>query len=157
IGIGGSDLGPAMAYQALRHYSRRDLCLRFVSNVDPADFHEAVRDLDPGETLFIVCSKTFTTQETLANVRAARAWCVAGLGEGAVARRFVPVSASSGGVRAFGRPPDSMFGCWDWVGGRYSLHSASGLSTMLAFGPERLRELLDGFHAMDLHFRSAPM
>ncbi len=157
IGIGGSDLGPAMAYRALRHYSRRDLDLRFVSNVDPADFHEAVRDLDPGETLFIVCSKTFTTRETLANARAARAWCVAALGEDAVARHFVAVSTNTSGVRAFGIDPDHMFGFWDWVGGRYSMDSAIGLSTMLAIGPERFRELLAGFHAMDLHFRSAPM
>ena len=157
IGIGGSDLGPVMAYEALRHYSRRDLCLRFVSNVDPADFHEAVRDLVPDETLFIVCSKTFTTRETLANAHAAREWCVAALGSDAVARHFVAVSTNAGGVREFGIDLDNMFGFWDWVGGRYSMDSAIGLSTMLAIGPERFAELLAGFHEMDLHFRTAPM
>ena len=157
IGIGGSDLGPVMACEALRHYARRDLELRFVSNVDPADFREAVRDLDPAQTLFIVCSKTFTTQETLANAHAARQWCVGALGEAAVARHFVAVSTNAGGVREFGIDPDNMFGFWDWVGGRYSMDSAIGLSTMLAIGPEQFRAMLDGFHAMDVHFRTAPM
>jgi glucose-6-phosphate isomerase len=157
IGIGGSDLGPVMACEALRHYSDRDLCLRFVSNVDPADFHEAVRGLDPAETLFIVCSKTFTTQETLVNARAARAWCTGTLGEPAVARHFVAVSTNEQGVRGFGIDPDNMFGFWDWVGGRYSMDSAIGLSTMLAIGPGHFNEMLAGFHAMDVHFRTTPM
>ncbi|MFC7300142.1 glucose-6-phosphate isomerase [Cognatiluteimonas weifangensis] len=157
IGIGGSDLGPTMAYEALRHYSQRDLAFRFVSNVDPADFLEATRDLDPAQTLFIVCSKTFTTQETLANAHAARAWCLAALhDEAAVARHFVAVSTNADGVRAFGIDPGNMFGFWDWVGGRYSMDSAIGLSTMIAIGPARFREMLAGFHAMDVHFRDAP-
>ncbi|MGN6113344.1 MAG: glucose-6-phosphate isomerase [Luteimonas sp.] len=155
IGIGGSDLGPAMAAGALRHYSDGPRA-RFVSNVDPAALREALGGLDPAETLFIVCSKTFTTQETLVNAGAARAWCVAALGEAAVARHFVAVSTNEDGVRAFGIEPAHMFGFWDWVGGRYSMDSAIGLSTMLAIGPERFRELLAGFHAMDVHFREAP-
>jgi glucose-6-phosphate isomerase len=146
-----------MAYEALRHYSRRGLGVRFVSNVDPADFHEAALGLDPATTLFIVCSKSFTTQETLANARKAREWCVAALGEAAVARHFVAVSTNEAGVRDFGIDPAHMFGFWDWVGGRYSLDSAIGLSTMVAIGPDRFREMLDGFHAMDLHFREAPL
>ncbi len=157
IGIGGSDLGPAMAYQALRHYSRRDLDFRFVSNVDPTDFCEAVRDLDPAETLFVVCSKTFTTLETLTNARAARDWCVAALGsEAAVEHHFVAVSTNARQVADFGIDPAHMFGFWDWVGGRYSVDSAIGLSLVLAIGAERFREMLAGFRAMDEHFRSAP-
>ena len=156
IGIGGSDLGPRMACEALRHYSQRGLDLRFVANVDPADFHEATLGLDPAATLFIVCSKTFTTQETLANAHKARVWCVAALGEAAVAQHFVAVSTNEGGVAAFGIDPANMFGFWDWVGGRYSMDSAIGLSTMVAIGPERFREMLDGFHAMDVHFRDTP-
>jgi glucose-6-phosphate isomerase len=155
IGIGGSDLGPAMAAIALRHYADGPEA-RFVSNVDPAALRGALRGLDPAETLFVVCSKTFTTQETLANARAARAWCVAALGEDAVAKHFVAVSTNEDGVRAFGIEPAHMFGFWDWVGGRYSMDSAIGLSTMLAIGPEGFRELLAGFHATDTHFRSAP-
>jgi glucose-6-phosphate isomerase len=158
IGIGGSDLGPVMAYEALRHYSRRDLTFRFVSNVDATDFVEAVRDLDPAETLFIVSSKTFGTLETLTNARTARAWLVEAIGdESAVARHFVAVSTNAEKVAAFGIDPDNMFGFWDWVGGRYSMDSAIGLSTMLAIGPEGFAELLAGFHAMDEHFRSAPL
>ena len=153
IGIGGSDLGPVMAYEALRHYSQRDLKFRFVSNVDPTDFTEATRDLDPAETLFIVCSKTFTTQETLANARAARDWCVGVLGEQAVAKHFIAVSTNVAGVRDFGIDTDNMFGFWDWVGGRYSMDSAIGLSTMIAIGPDNFRDMLAGFHAMDVHFR----
>jgi len=157
LGIGGSDLGPAMATTALRHYADRGLTVRFVSNVDPTDFSEAVRDLDPAETLFIVCSKTFTTLETLANARAARAWCVSALDdEAAVARHFVAVSTNAEAVRAFGIDTERMFGFWDWVGGRYSLPSAVGLSLMLAIGPERFAELLAGYRAMDEHFRTAP-
>jgi len=157
IGIGGSDLGPVMAYEALRFYSRRDLTFRFISNVDGTEFVEATRDLDPEETLFIVCSKTFTTSETLANAHAARAWCLAALGDDqAVRRHFVAVSTNAEGVAAFGIDPDQMFPLWDWVGGRYSMDSAIGLSTMLAIGPERFREMLAGFHAMDVHFRTAP-
>ena len=157
VGIGGSDLGPAMAARALRHYSRRDLCFRFVSNLDGSDFCENVRDLDPAETLFVICSKTFTTQETLANARAARAWCLAALkDEEAVARHFVAVSTNAAEVARFGIAPQQVFGFWDWVGGRYSLPSAVGLSLMLAIGPERFREMLAGFHAMDEHFRTAP-
>jgi glucose-6-phosphate isomerase len=152
IGIGGSDLGPAMAALALRHYIDGPQP-RFVSNVDPAAMREALQGLDPAETLFVVCSKTFTTQETLVNAGAARAWCVAALGEDAVARHFVAVSTNEAGVRAFGIDPAHMFGFWDWVGGRYSMDSAIGLSTMLAIGPERFREMLAGFHAMDEHFR----
>jgi glucose-6-phosphate isomerase len=157
IGIGGSDIGPVMAYEALRHYSQRDLTLRFVSNVDPTDFVEATRDLDPAETLFIVCSKTFTTQETLTNAHAARDWCTAVLGDAAIAKHFVAVSTNADGVRAFGIDTDNMFGFWDWVGGRYSMDSAIGLSTMVAIGPEHFRDMLAGFHAMDTHFRHTPM
>jgi glucose-6-phosphate isomerase len=157
IGIGGSDLGPVMAYEALRHYSQRDLTLRFVSNVDPTDFVEATRDLDPAETLFIVCSKTFTTQETLTNAYAARDWCTAVLGDAAIAKHFVAVSTNADGVRAFGIDIDNMFGFWDWVGGRYSMDSAIGLSTMVAIGPEHFRDMLAGFHAMDTHFRQTPL
>ena len=157
IGIGGSDLGPVMAYEALRHYSRRDMTFRFVSNVDGTDFAEATRDLDPAETLFIVCSKTFTTLETLTNAHTARAWCVRALGdERAVRRHFVAVSTNDAGVAEFGIDPANMFGFWDWVGGRYSMESAIGLSTMLAVGPEHFRDMLAGFHAMDEHFRTAP-
>jgi glucose-6-phosphate isomerase len=156
IGIGGSDLGPVMAYEALRHYSQRDLAVRFVSNVDPTDFLEATRGLDPAETLFIICSKTFTTQETLTNAHAARDWCTKALGNDAVARHFVAVSTNAEGVRAFGIDTDNMFGFWDWVGGRYSMDSAIGLSTMIAIGPDHFRDLLAGFHAMDVHFRTTP-
>ena len=156
IGIGGSDLGPAMAYGALRHYSRRDLEFRFVSNVDGTDFTEAVRDLDPAETLCIVCSKTFTTLETMRNAASARAWVTGALGADAVARHFVAVSTNAAEVRAFGIDEANMFGFWDWVGGRYSMESAIGLSTMIAIGPERFHELLGGSRAMDRHFRSAP-
>lgn len=157
IGIGGSDLGPAMAYEALRHYSQRDLTLRFVSNVDGTDFAEATRDLDPEETLFVVCSKTFTTQETLTNARLARAWSLRKLAdERAIRRHFVAVSTNAEGVARFGIDPANMFGFWDWVGGRYSMDSAVGLSTMLAIGPQHFRAMLAGFHAMDQHFRSAP-
>jgi glucose-6-phosphate isomerase len=157
IGIGGSDLGPVMAYEALRHYGQEDLQCRFVSNVDPADFVEATRDLDPATTLFIVCSKTFTTLETLANAHLARDWCTQALGAGAVAKHFVAVSTNAEGVREFGIDTDNMFGFWDWVGGRYSMDSAIGLSTMLAVGPAHFRAMLDGFHAMDVHFRTAPL
>ncbi len=157
LGIGGSDLGPAMATEALRHYADRSLTVRFVSNVDPTDFRETVHDLDPAETLFIVCSKTFTTLETLANARAAREWVVSALGDvSAVARHFVAVSTNDAGVRNFGIDTERAFGLWDWVGGRYSLTSAVGLSLMLAIGPERFAELLAGFRAMDEHFRTAP-
>jgi glucose-6-phosphate isomerase len=157
IGIGGSDLGPVMAYEALRHYSQRDMTFRFVSNVDGTDFVEATRDLDPAETLFIVSSKTFTTLETMTNARSAKRWLLAALGdEAAVARHFVAVSTNEAEVRAFGIDPANMFGFWDWVGGRYSMDSAIGLSTMLAIGPDRFRELLAGFHAIDEHFRTAP-
>jgi glucose-6-phosphate isomerase len=157
IGIGGSDLGPVMAYDALRHYSRRDMTFRFVSNVDGTDFAEATLDLDPAETMFIVCSKTFTTLETLTNARTARAWCLRSLGdERAVRRHFVAVSTNEAGVAQFGIDPANMFGFWDWVGGRYSMDSSIGLSTMLAVGPARFREMLAGFHAMDEHFRTAP-
>ena len=157
IGIGGSDLGPVMAYEALRHYSSREMTFRFVSNVDATDFVEATRDLDPHETLFVVCSKTFTTLETLTNARTARAWCVAALGaDEAVRKHFVAVSTNVDGVAKFGIDPANMFEFWDWVGGRYSMDSAIGLTTMLAIGPEHFREMLDGFHAMDQHFRSTP-
>jgi glucose-6-phosphate isomerase len=158
IGIGGSDLGPVMAYRALRHYSRRDLTLRFVSNVDGTDFAEATRDLDPERTLFIICSKTFTTLETMTNAATARAWLLTALGadEPAVASHFVAVSTNLEEVARFGIDTENAFGFWDWVGGRYSMCSAIGLSTMVAIGPERFRELLSGFHAMDEHFRSAP-
>jgi glucose-6-phosphate isomerase len=157
VGIGGSDLGPAMAYEALKDVSDRSMTVRFVSNVDGADVWEATQDLDPAETLFIVSSKTFTTLETLTNARTARTWLVEGLGdERAVAEHFVAVSTNEAEVRAFGIDPANMFGFWDWVGGRYSLDSAIGLSLMLAIGPERFRELLGGFHLMDEHFRTAP-
>jgi glucose-6-phosphate isomerase len=157
IGIGGSDLGPVMAAQALRHDSDRGLIFRFVSNVDGTDFAEAVRDLDPAETLFIVSSKTFTTQETMANAASARGWLLAAVGdEAAIARHFVAVSTNAEAVAAFGIDTANMFGFWDWVGGRYSMDSAIGLSTMLAIGPEGFRRMLAGFHAMDEHFRSAP-
>jgi glucose-6-phosphate isomerase len=157
IGIGGSDLGPVMAYDALRHEADRRLSFRFVSNVDGTDFAEAVRDLDPAETLFIVCSKTFTTQETMANAQTAKAWLLAAAGdEQAVPRHFVAVSTNAEAVAAFGIDTDLMFGFWDWVGGRYSMDSAIGLSTMIAIGPERFAEMLSGFHAIDEHFRSAP-
>jgi glucose-6-phosphate isomerase len=158
IGIGGSDLGPVMAYEALRHYSRRDLTFRFVSNVDSTDFVEATLDLDPAETLFIVSSKTFGTLETLTNAHSARAWLVNGLGsEDAVAKHFVAVSTNAENVRAFGIDTKNMFGFWDWVGGRYSMESAIGLSTMIAVGPDHFRELLAGSHGMDEHFRTAPL
>jgi len=157
IGIGGSDLGPVMAYEALRHYSTRDMTFRFVSNVDGTDFAEATRDLDPAETLFIVSSKTFTTLETMTNARTARAWLVEGVGdEAAVSRHFVAVSTNGAEVSKFGIDQANMFGFWDWVGGRYSMDSAIGLSTMLAVGPDNFRALLAGFHAMDEHFRTAP-
>ncbi|MDT9700479.1 glucose-6-phosphate isomerase [Streptomyces sp. P17] len=158
IGIGGSDLGPAMAYEVLRPYSDRELTFRFVSNVDGADLHEAVRDLDPAETLFIVASKTFTTIETITNATSARSWLLAGLGgeEKAVARHFVALSTNAEKVTGFGIDPDNMFEFWDWVGGRYSFDSAIGLSLMIAVGPENFRELLDGFRIVDDHFRSAP-
>lgn len=158
IGIGGSDLGPVMAYEALKHYSRRDMTFRFVSNVDPVDFVEATRDLDAEETLFIICSKTFTTLETLTNAHAARDWCLQRLGgdESAVARHFVAVSTNAAEVEKFGIDTANMFGFWDWVGGRYSMDSAIGLSTMLAIGPKAFHEMLAGFHAMDEHFRTAP-
>ena len=157
IGIGGSDLGPVMAYEALRHYSQREMTFRFVSNVDGTDFAEATLGLDPAETLFIVSSKTFTTQETMTNARTARAWLVQGVGdEAAVSRHFVAVSTNGAEVAAFGIDPANMFGFWDWVGGRYSMDSAIGLSTMLAVGPDNFRALLAGFHAMDEHFRTAP-
>lgn len=158
IGIGGSDLGPVMAYEALRHYSKRDLVCRFVSNVDGTDFAEAVRDLDASETLFIVASKTFTTLETMTNARSARAWLLSQLGdEAAVAKHFVAVSTNGAEVAKFGIDTNNMFGFWDWVGGRYSMDSAIGLSTMLALGAENFRAMLDGFHAMDEHFRGAPL
>ena len=157
IGIGGSDLGPVMAYEALKYYSRRDLTFRFVSNVDGTDFAEAVRDLSPDETLFVVCSKTFTTQETLANAHAARDWTLAALrDDGAIAWHFVAVSTNADEVVRFGIDVDNMFGFWDWVGGRYSMDSAVGLSTMLAIGAGHFREMLDGFRAMDEHFLAAP-
>ncbi|HVM97209.1 MAG TPA: glucose-6-phosphate isomerase, partial [Candidatus Acidoferrales bacterium] len=157
IGIGGSDLGPVMAYEALRYYSDRSLTLRFVSNVDGTDFVEATRDLDPAETLFIVSSKTFTTLETMTNAGTARQWALRGLGdERAVAKHFVAVSTNAAEVSKFGIDTQNMFGFWDWVGGRYSMDSAIGLSTMIAIGPEHFRAMLSGFHAMDEHFRSAP-
>jgi len=158
IGIGGSDLGPVMAYEALRYYSDRSLTFRFVSNIDGADFVEAVRDLDPEATLFVVSSKTFTTLETLTNARSARAWLLAGMGgdERAVAKHFVAVSTNAGEVTKFGIDTANMFGFWDWVGGRYSMESAIGLSTMLAIGPDHFRAMLGGFHEMDEHFRTAP-
>jgi glucose-6-phosphate isomerase len=158
IGIGGSDLGPVMAYEALRHYTRREIAFRFVSNVDSTDFVEATHDLDPAETLFIVSSKTFTTLETMTNARSARAWSLAALGDkAAVAEHFVAVSTNAQAVAEFGIDPANMFGFWDWVGGRYSMDSAIGLSTMLAIGPQRFHELLAGFHEMDEHFRTTPL
>jgi glucose-6-phosphate isomerase len=159
IGIGGSDLGPVMAYEALRHYSRREMTFRFVSNVDSTDFAEAIRDLSPEQTLFIVSSKTFTTLETMTNARTAREWALAGLGgdEQAIARHFVAVSTNAEEVAKFGIDTENMFGFWDWVGGRYSMDSAIGLSTMLAIGPEGFSELLAGFHEMDVHFRETPI
>ncbi|MHB1413972.1 MAG: glucose-6-phosphate isomerase [Chloroflexota bacterium] len=157
IGIGGSDLGPVMAYEALKFYSDRDLTCRFVSNVDGTDFVEATRDLDPAETLFIISSKTFTTQETMTNAHSARRWALAGLGdEKAVAKHFVAVSTNTAKVTEFGIDPANMFEFWDWVGGRYSMDSAIGLSTMIAIGPAHFREMLAGFHAMDEHLRGAP-
>ncbi|MCW2988488.1 MAG: pgi [Solirubrobacterales bacterium] len=158
IGIGGSDLGPTMAYEALRHFSRREMTFRFVSNVDATDFVESTRDLDPAETLFVISSKTFTTLETMTNARTAREWVLAGLGgdPAAVAKHFVAVSTSAGEVTRFGIDRENMFGFWEWVGGRYSMDSAIGLSTMLAIGPARFAEMLNGFHAMDEHFREAP-
>src|SRR5215207_2091636 len=158
IGIGGSDLGPVMAYEALRHYARRDLTFRFVSHVDGTDFAEATRDLDPAETLFIVASKTFTTLETMTNARSARAWALEALGsDEAVAKHFVAVSTNAAEVADFGIDTENMFGFWEWVGGRYSMCSAIGLSTMVAIGPERFGEMLAGFHAVDEHFREAPL
>lgn len=158
IGIGGSDLGPAMAYEALRSYTKRDLTVRFVSNVDGADLHEAVRDLDPAETLFIIASKTFTTIETITNATSARDWLLTGLGAGpeAVAKHFVALSTNAEKVDDFGIDTANMFEFWDWVGGRYSYDSAIGLSLMIAIGPDRFREMLDGFHLVDEHFRTAP-
>ncbi|MEU2332150.1 glucose-6-phosphate isomerase [Streptomyces sp. NPDC013172] len=158
IGIGGSDLGPAMAYEALRSFTDRDLTVRFVSNVDGADLHEATRDLDAAETLFIVASKTFTTIETITNATSARNWVLSELkaGQEAVAKHFVALSTNAGKVTDFGIDPDNMFEFWDWVGGRYSFDSAIGLSLMIAIGPDRFREMLDGFHLVDEHFRTAP-
>jgi glucose-6-phosphate isomerase len=158
VGIGGSDLGPVMAYEALKHFSDRSMTFRFVSNVDGTDFAEAVIDLDPAETLFIISSKTFTTLETITNAQSARAWLVNGLGgdESAVAKHFVAVSTNAEGVGKFGIDTANMFGFWDWVGGRYSMDSAIGLATMLAIGPENFRAMLDGFHQMDEHFRTTP-
>jgi len=158
IGIGGSDLGPVMAYEALRHYSQRDMTFRFVSNIDGTDFAEAVRDLNRAETLFIVSSKTFTTLETMTNAHTARAWSLAGLGgdEKSVAKHFVAVSTNATEVAKFGIDTANMFEFWDWVGGRYSMDSAIGLSTMVAIGPDNFRAMLDGFHQMDEHFRTAP-
>jgi glucose-6-phosphate isomerase len=158
IGIGGSDLGPVMAYEALKHYSDRAVTFRFISNVDGIDFVEATRDLDPAETLFIVSSKTFTTLETMTNAETAREWALQGLGgdKAAVAKHFVAVSTNTEKVSAFGIDTANMFGFWDWVGGRYSMDSAIGLSTMLAIGPDNFRSMLDGFHQMDEHFRTTP-
>jgi glucose-6-phosphate isomerase len=158
IGIGGSDLGPVMAYEALKHYSDRNMTFRFVSNVDGTDFAEAVRDLDPSETLFIISSKTFTTLETMTNAQSARAWALAGLSndEKSIAKHFVAVSTNATEVTKFGIDTANMFGFWDWVGGRYSMDSAIGLSTMVAVGPENFRAMLSGFHEMDEHFRTAP-
>ncbi len=158
VGIGGSDLGPVMAYEALKHYSDRSMTFRFVSNVDGTDFAEAVIDLDPAETLFIISSKTFTTLETITNAQSARAWLVKGLGgdESSVAKHFVAVSTNGEGVGKFGIDTANMFGFWDWVGGRYSMDSAIGLATMLAIGPDNFRAMLDGFHQMDEHFRTTP-
>ena len=158
IGIGGSDLGPVMAYEALKHYSDRNMTFRFVSNVDGTDFAEAVRDLDPSETLFIISSKTFTTLETMTNAHSARDWSLAGLGgdEKSVAKHFVAVSTNTAEVEKFGIDTTNMFGFWDWVGGRYSMDSAIGLSTMIAVGPDNFRAMLDGFHQVDEHFRTTP-
>jgi glucose-6-phosphate isomerase len=157
VGIGGSDLGPVMAYEALKHYSRRDMTFRFVSNVDATDFAEATRDLDPEETLFIISSKTFTTLETMTNAHTARVWALKALKHhSAVARHFVAVSTNADEVAKFGIDPANMFGFWDWVGGRYSMDSAIGLSTMIAIGPDHFHEMLAGFHEMDEHFRTAP-
>ena len=158
IGIGGSDLGPVMAFEALRHYSDRSMTFGFISNIDGTDLAEAVRDLDPSETLFIVSSKPFTTLETMTNAHSARAWSLQGMGgdEKSVARHFVAVSTNASEVVRFGIDITNMFGFWDWVGGRYSMDSAIGLSTMLAIGPDHFRSLLDGFHQMDQHFRTAP-
>jgi glucose-6-phosphate isomerase len=158
IGIGGSDLGPVMAYEALRHYSDREMTFRFVSNVDGTDFAEAIRGMDPAETLFIISSKTFTTLETMTNARSARNWVLAGLGsdEESVAKHFVAVSTNAKEVTKFGIDTANMFGFWDWVGGRYSMDSAIGLSTMLSIGPDNFRAMLGGFHEMDEHFRTAP-
>jgi glucose-6-phosphate isomerase len=158
IGIGGSDLGPVMAYEALKHYSQRDLTFRFVSNVDGSDFAEAVHDLSPDETLFLVASKTFTTLETMTNAHTARDWSLAGLGgdEKAVAKHFVAISTNAKEVAKFGIDTENMFGFWDWVGGRYSMDSAIGLSTMIAIGPDNFRAMLAGFHEMDVHFRTTP-
>ena len=158
IGIGGSDLGPVMAHEALRHFTTPAIDFRFVSNVDATDLVEATKDLDPAETLFIISSKTFSTLETMTNARSARAWSLAGLGdEAAVAKHFVAVSTNAAAVADFGIDTANMFGFWDWVGGRYSMDSAIGLSTMVAIGPEGFAELLAGFHAMDEHFRTAPL
>jgi glucose-6-phosphate isomerase len=157
VGIGGSDLGPVMAYEALKHYSKRDMTFRFVSNVDGTDFAEAVRDLDAAETLFIISSKTFTTLETMTNAHTARDWAVKALGdEAAVAKHFVAVSTNGPGVAQFGIDTANMFEFWDWVGGRYSMDSAIGLSTMLAIGPDNFSDMLSGFHEIDEHFRTAP-
>src|SRR5271169_2205437 len=158
IGIGGSDLGPVMAYEALRHYIQRDITFRFVSNVDGTDFAEAVHGLDPTETLFIISSKTFTTLETMTNAHTARDWALAGLGgdETAIAKHFVAVSTNAAEVTKFGIDTANMFEFWDWVGGRYSMDSAIGLSTMLAIGSDNFRAMLDGFHQMDEHFRTTP-
>jgi glucose-6-phosphate isomerase len=157
VGIGGSDLGPVMAFEALRHHAQRDLTMRFVSNVDGTDFAEATRDLDPAETLFVISSKTFTTLETMTNAHTARDWSLAALRDPAsVAKHFVAVSTNAEEVSKFGIDTQNMFGFWDWVGGRYSMDSAIGLSTMIAVGPEHFREMLAGFHAMDEHFRTAP-
>ncbi len=159
IGIGGSDLGPVMAYEALKHYAQRDLTFRFVSNVDGTDFAEAVVDLQADETLFLVASKTFTTLETMTNAHSAREWALKGLGgdEKAIAKHFVAISTNAKEVAKFGIDTANMFGFWDWVGGRYSMDSAIGLSTMIAIGPDGFREMLSGFHAMDVHFRTAPI
>ena len=158
VGIGGSDLGPVMAYEALKHYCTRDITFRFVSNVDSTDFAEATRDLDPAETLFIISSKTFGTLETLTNAKSARDWVTGALGsEDAVAKHFVAVSTNASRVAEFGIDTDNMFGFWDWVGGRYSMDSAIGLSTMVALGPEQFGEMLDGFHDMDNHFVETPL
>jgi glucose-6-phosphate isomerase len=158
VGIGGSDLGPVMAYEALKFYSERAMTFRFISNVDSTDFVEAVRDLDPAETLFIISSKTFTTLETMTNAHSARAWLLAGLGgdERSIAKHFVAVSTNAAEVKKFGIDTANMFGFWDWVGGRYSMDSAIGLSTMIAIGPENFRAMLDGFHQIDEHFRTTP-